>query len=166
VIVVRTSFRGAPRRIIFNASSTASLGKVCARDEDVGSGCSLDDALAFAINQWPFSRETSSIAQRNVRHFARGQSQADGGQAPLEIPRSSKHLMVDLPIGSEEKPYEVGLLTDAGDQLLRATGMPELHDHTMGLRADVDLSSIRPEKYSLGVRQPRLEWTRYPIRVF
>ena len=74
--------------------------------------------------------------------------------------------MVDLPIGSEEKPYEVGLLTDAGNQLLRATGMPELHDHTMGLRADVDLSSIRPGKYSLGVRQPRLEWTRYPIRVF
>jgi hypothetical protein len=45
----------------------------------------LDDALAFAINQWPFSRETSSIAQRNVRHFARGQSQADGGQAPWKF---------------------------------------------------------------------------------
>jgi hypothetical protein len=30
----------------------------------------LDGALAFAINQRPFSRETSSIAQTNVRHFA------------------------------------------------------------------------------------------------
>jgi hypothetical protein len=48
VIVVRTSFRGAPRRVIFNASSTASLGRVCARDGDVGSNSRLDDVLAFA----------------------------------------------------------------------------------------------------------------------
>src|SRR5580704_14093548 len=70
VIVVRTSFRGAPRRIIFNASSTASLGRVCAMDGDFGSAFSLDDALVFAINQQPFSRKTRSIAQTNVRHFA------------------------------------------------------------------------------------------------
>jgi len=44
--------------------------------------------------------------------------------------------------------------------------MAELHDHTMGLRVDVDLGSIRPGKYSLGIRQPSLEWTRYPVRVF
>ena len=49
VIVVRTSFRGAPRRIIFNASSTASLGRVCARDGGVGSASWFSDALAFAI---------------------------------------------------------------------------------------------------------------------
>ncbi|MGC2792736.1 MAG: hypothetical protein WA899_11990, partial [Candidatus Sulfotelmatobacter sp.] len=100
------------------------------------------------------------------RSVARGQSQADAVQAPLEIPRSAKHLMVDLPIGSKEGPYEVGLLADTGDQLLRATGIAELHDHTTGLRVDIDLSSIRPGVYSLGVRQPSLEWTRYPIRVF
>src|ERR1700733_14681824 len=47
LVVVRTSFRGAPRRIILNASSTASLGSVCARDGDVGSACRLDDASAF-----------------------------------------------------------------------------------------------------------------------
>ena len=49
VIVVRTWFRGAPRRIIFNASSTASLGRVCARDGGVGSASWFSDALAFAI---------------------------------------------------------------------------------------------------------------------
>jgi hypothetical protein len=41
-----------------------------------------------------------------------------------------------------------------------------MHDHITDLRVDVDLSSVRPETYSLGVRQPSLEWTRYPIRVF
>ena len=100
------------------------------------------------------------------RSMVRGQSPADDGHAPLEIPRSAKHLMLDLPIGSKEGPYDIGLLTDAGDQLLRATGMAELHDHVTGLRVDVDLSRIRPGTYSLGVRQLSLEWTRYPIRVF
>ena len=36
VTLVRTSFRGAPRRINFNASSTASLDRVCAGAGDVG----------------------------------------------------------------------------------------------------------------------------------
>src|SRR5580692_9225515 len=67
--LVRTSFKDAPMSIIFNASSTASLGRVCARDGDVGSACRLDDALAFAINRRPVSRDPSSIAQTDVRHF-------------------------------------------------------------------------------------------------
>src|SRR3984957_4340038 len=70
MIVVRTSFRGAPGRIIFNASNTAPLGRVCAGDGDVGSACRLGDPLAFAIFQRPVSRDASSIAQTDVQHFA------------------------------------------------------------------------------------------------
>src|ERR1700684_4073438 len=44
---------GAPRRIIFNASSTASLGRVCARDGGVGGALRLSDALAFVIKHPP-----------------------------------------------------------------------------------------------------------------
>src|ERR1700736_3282301 len=69
VIVVRTSFRGAPRSIIFNASSTASPGSICAGDGDVGSACRLGDAVAFAINRPLVSRDASSIAQTHVQHL-------------------------------------------------------------------------------------------------
>jgi hypothetical protein len=129
--------------------------------------------LLLIVGGWLWVRARYSVGTTDVavvdlreRSVARGESQSETGQAPLEVPRSAKHLMVDLPIGSKEGPYEVGLLTDTDDHLLRSTGMAELHDHTMGLRVDVDLSSIRPGKYSLGVRQPGLEWTRYPVRVF
>ena len=129
--------------------------------------------LLFAAGGWLWVRARHSVESTETavldlreRSLARGQSQSDTGQAPLEISRNTKHLILDLPIGSKEGPYDVGLLTDTGDQLLRATGMAELHDHINGLRVDVDLSSIRPGEYSLGVRQPSLEWTRYPIRVF
>ncbi len=129
--------------------------------------------LLFAVGGWLWVRARHSaeatdtaVLDLRERSVARGQSQADDGQAPLQIPRSAKHLMLDLPIGSKEGPYEVGLLTDTGDQLLRATGVAELRDHITGLRVDVDLSSIRPGIYLIAVRQPGIEWSRYPIRVF
>jgi hypothetical protein len=78
----------------------------------------------------------------------------------------TKHLVLDLPIGSKEGPYDVGLLTETGHQILGATGMAQLHDHITDLRVDVDLGGVRAGGYSLGLRQAGLEWTRYPIRVF
>jgi len=129
--------------------------------------------LLFAVGGLLWVRARRSVEPTDTavldlrdRSVARGQSPAATGQAPLEIPRTAKHLVLDLPIGSKEGPYDVGLLTDTGDQLLRATGIADLRDHITGLRVDVDLSSIPPGTYSLGVRQPSLEWTRYPIRVF
>ena len=129
--------------------------------------------LLFAVGGWLWVRARHSVEAPDVavldlrdRSVARGQSQADTGQSPLEIPRTAKHLVLDLPIGSKEGPYDVGLLTDTGDQLLHSTGIADLHDHITDLRVDIDLSQVRAGAYSLGVRQPGLEWTRYPIRVF
>jgi len=62
MIVVRTSFKGAPRRIVFNASNTAPLGKVYAGDGDVGSACRLGDPLGFAITSG------QSVAMPAVSH--------------------------------------------------------------------------------------------------
>ena len=128
--------------------------------------------LVFAVAGWLWVRTRPSVEATDTavldlreRSVARGQNPSDTGQAPLEIPRSAKHLILDLPIGSKEGPYDVGLLTGGGDQILRATGTAQLHDHATSLRVDVDVSSVRPGAYFLGVRQPDLEWARYPVRV-
>src|SRR5216684_4447509 len=124
--------------------------------------------LVFAVAGWLWMRARPSVeAVLDLREssVARGQNPSETGQAPLEIPRSAKHMILDLPIGSKEGPYDVGLLTEAGDQILRATGTAQLHDHATSLRVDVDVSSVRPGAYFLGVRQPDLEWVRYPVRV-
>jgi len=129
--------------------------------------------LLFAVGGWLLVRARRSaeatdtaVLDLRERSVARGQTSSETGHAPLEIPRTAKHLVLDLPIGSKEGPYDVGLLTETGDQILRTTGMAQLHDHITELQVDVDLRSVRPGAYSLGVRQPSLEWTRYPIRVF
>jgi len=129
--------------------------------------------LLFSVGGWLWVRarhpvEATDIAVLDLRErsLARGPGQSEARQTPLEIPRSAKHLILDLPIGSKEGPYDFGLLTETGDEILHATGIAELHDHITSLRVDVDLSNVRPGTYSLGIRQPSLGWTRYSIRVF
>ena len=129
--------------------------------------------LLFAVGGWLWVRARHSaeatdtaVLDLRERSVARGQGQPEADQPPLEISRTTKHLVLDLPIGSKEGPYDVGLLTGAGDQILRATGMAELHDHITDLRVDIDLSGVQAGAYSIGLRQAGLEWTRYPIQVF
>ena len=91
---------------------------------------------------------------------------AQAGQRPLELRRSAKHLVVDLPTGSREGIYDFALLSNTGDQLLSATGTAQLQDHVVVLRTEVDFGDVRPGVYFLALRQPGLEWARYPVRVF
>jgi hypothetical protein len=128
--------------------------------------------VLFAIGGWlwvrgrhPVEKTDTAVLDIRERSVARGQSESEASQAPLQIARAAKHLVLDLPIGSKEGTYDVALLTETGDQILRARGVADLQDHITVLRVDVDLSSIRPGAYSLGVRPPGLEWTRYPVRV-
>jgi AraC-like DNA-binding protein len=49
----------------------------------------LDDALAFAINQRPVSRDASSIAQTDVQHFADEEVMRNSRASPVEVARST-----------------------------------------------------------------------------
>ncbi len=129
--------------------------------------------LLFAVGGWLWVRARHSVEATDTavldlreRSVARGGSQSETGQAPLQMSRTAKHLILDLPIGTKEGAYDVGLLTETGDQILLVTGMAQLHDHITDLQVDVDLSSVRSGTYSLGVRQRSLEWSLYPIQVF
>ena len=118
------------------------------------------------VRSRPLSHATDvAVLDLRDRSVARGQNPSETGQAPLEIPRTAKHLVLDLPIGSKEGPYDVVLLTETGDQILRATGTAQFDDHVTGLRVDVDVRSVPPGAYFLGLRQPGFEWSRYPIRL-
>jgi len=129
--------------------------------------------LLFAVGGWFWVRARHSVEGTDTavldlreRSVARGQSPPETSQSPLRIPRIAKHLVLDLPIGSQEGPYDVGLLSKKGDQILSVTGVAQLHDHVTELRVDADFRGVRPGTYSLGVRKANLEWTRYPILVF
>jgi len=129
--------------------------------------------LLFAVGGWLWVRGRHSVVTTDTavldlreRSVARGQNESGTGQAPLQIARTARHLVLDLPIGSKEGPYDVGVLTEKGDQILSTTGVAQLQNQVTNLTVEVDLHSVHPGLYSLGVRRSGLEWTQYPIRVF
>ncbi len=113
------------------------------------------------------SVQTSATVVLDLRErsVARGGNPADTKQLALEIQRTAKHLIIDLPIGSKEGSYDLTLLNEAGDEIVRATGTATLENQIVILRADIDIRNVSPGFYLLGVRQPGLEWSRYPTRV-
>ena len=128
--------------------------------------------LILAVAGWLWVRIHHSVpppvtAVLDLREIsvARGQNPSETNQQPLEISRSAKHLILDLPIGSKEGSYDVALLSESGSQIQSTSGTAQLQNHVVTLRADIDVSSVRPGLYLLAIRQPGLEWTRYPVRV-
>jgi hypothetical protein len=129
--------------------------------------------LFFAVGGWLWVRSRAAMGATDIavldlrnRSVVRGEDQSGTGQPPLEIRRTAGRMVLDLPIGSKEGPYDVSLLTETGDRIVSATSTARLRSGITILQVDVDLSTVRPGAYSLGVRQPNLGWTRYPIRVF
>jgi hypothetical protein len=128
--------------------------------------------LILAVAGWLWVRthhavqppETAVLDLRDLS-VARGQNPTQSDQRPLEIHRSAKHLILDLPIGSKEGAYDLALLSDTGGQIIAASGTAQLQDHVVSLRTDVDVSSVKPGLYFLALRQPGLEWTKYLARV-
>lgn len=118
---------------------------------------------------WLRSRPVVEIATVTLdlgeHSVARGENPSEARQVPLELWRGAKHLILDLPIGSKEGRYEVALLTGSGKEIRSTTGIAQLENHTVILKTEIDLAGISPGLYLLAVRQPSLEWNRYPIRV-
>ena len=99
------------------------------------------------------------------RSVARGENPSESQRVPLELSREAKHLILELPIGSREGGYQLALLKGTGEQISSTTGMAQLENHTVILKTEIDLAGVSPGLYLLAVRQPGLEWNRYPIRV-
>lgn len=128
--------------------------------------------LVLTVAGWLWVRthhpvQPTETAVLDLREFSslRGQNPIQTDQRPLEIYRSTKHLMLDLPIGSKEGTYDLALMSDTGSQVFLTSGTAQLRDHVVSLRADVDVGGVRPGLYFLALRQPGLEWTRYPVHV-
>jgi hypothetical protein len=127
----------------------------------------------FAVAGWFLVRtrpqvQTAAIVVLDLRGRAtvRGENPPETSQPPLEVPRNAKSLNLELPIGSNEGAYDVAVLNPSGAEVFRTSATAKFEDHIVALRADVDLAGVSPGSYFLGLRQPGLEWVRFPIRVF
>jgi hypothetical protein len=128
--------------------------------------------LVFAVAGWLWVRnrppvQTAAVVILDLRGRAmvRGENPSETSQPPLDVPRNAKTLNLELPIGSNEGPYEVALLDSSGAELFRGSAAAKLEDHIVVLRVDVDLTRISPGSYFLGLRHSGVEWMQFPVRV-
>jgi hypothetical protein len=128
--------------------------------------------LLFAVGGWLWVRsrpsgQTTAVVVLDLRGraAARGESTSETSQPSLEVSRNARNLNLELPIGSNEGAYDVALINPNGAELFRTSATAKLEDHIVVLRVDVNLAGISPGMYFLGLRQPSVEWMRFPIRV-
>jgi len=129
--------------------------------------------VILAVGGWLWVRsrpsgQTAAVVVLDLRGRAtvRGGSTQETSQPPLQVPRSAKILNLELPIGSNEGTYDIALINPSGSEFFRTSATATLEDHLVVLRANVELAGAPPGSYFLGVRQPGLEWTRFPVRLF
>jgi hypothetical protein len=119
--------------------------------------------MGLSRNQTIVRNEAASLDLRPYS-VERGE-ETTSNEPPLPINRRTKHLTLYLPVGSKEGNYDLGLLNDKGDELLHTTGIAGFENHVLVLRADVDISSVSPGSYFLGLRKLGLRWALFPVRV-
>jgi hypothetical protein len=84
-------------------------------------------------------------------------------EEPLELHRGFSQLNIYLPLGSPEGVYEVRIVTDSGESLLKKGGTAQVKDGVTALEVRGNVFVARPGQHSLQIRKPPSEWSSYPI---
>lgn len=112
---------------------------------------------------------TAAVAQQarlDLRPFAvtRGDtSRAD--PAPLALPRARVDATLLLPVGADEGAYELRLLDADLTAQATVSGTAAVENYVTTLRATLDLQSLSPGVYQLGIRRVGGEWQMFPAQV-
>jgi hypothetical protein len=146
----------------------AAIRNRCRRQRGLKWGGALA-LLAVALVLW-FSLRWHQPGTETAVLDLRGYSEQRGeqnlsGQPPFQLRRSTKHLVVYLPIGSKEGSYDFALLGERGEELLSGSGTAQIENHIVVLRDQINAARVPPGSYFFGVRQNDMEWTRFPITV-
>ena len=86
---------------------------------------------------------------------------------PLQLHRSTKHLILKLPaeIHKEGQALEVAVLKETDDAVLVSHGATHLEGELAVLTVDLDVGSVQRGHYYLGIRHPGANWIRCPLLI-
>jgi hypothetical protein len=108
----------------------------------------------------PDAYEPASLNLR-TRSVLRG-SGVDREQ-PLQLPRKRVDVKIFLPFGSEAGTYDVMVLRQVDQPIIRTSGFASIQDGATILQTKIDLASLRAGHYLLGIRQSSWDWTYFPL---
>ena len=120
--------------------------------------------------QAPAPEETYEVAVLDLRNQSRIRSEQGLGTAPAApdapvLPARRLDLRVHLPIGSEEGDYDLAVLRKPNEPMAAAQGTAQLANQIVTLGIRLDLSSLEPGSYFVGLRRGEFRWTYFQLRV-
>ena len=74
-------------------------------------------------------------------------------------------VVLYLPVGAEEGPYELEIQKDGAAAVPAPKADAQMENHIAVLRVNLDTRSLRPGEYQLALRQMGLGWRLYPLKV-
>ena len=84
----------------------------------------------------------------------------------INLPATRLDLTITLPFASPEGDYQVEVLNSDGKQAnVHASGRASLKDGNILLHVRLDLSSLRPDSYQIGIRRIPYDWVPIPVQV-
>lgn len=95
----------------------------------------------------------------------RGTGGQTGNLKSHVLPGKRLDLAILLPIGSEPGRYDIQWLKDIDKPLLSTSGNASVENGMTVLRLKLDLSHQTAGNYLIGLREPQLDWTFYPVRI-
>jgi hypothetical protein len=82
------------------------------------------------------------------------------------LPAKRLDLTITLPLASPEADYQVEVLNSDGKQAdVHASGKAYLKDGNTLLQVRLDLSSLKPDAYRIGIRRIPYDWMPIPVQV-
>jgi hypothetical protein len=86
--------------------------------------------------------------------------------AQIDLPRARLRLRITLPFASPEGNYEVQILRADGTATgLKSSGTAKLKDGDIRFEVKMDLSTLPPARYELGIRRIPFDWLPVPVDV-
>src|SRR5438270_3243547 len=84
----------------------------------------------------------------------------------INLPAKRLDLVITLPFASPAGDYQVEVLNSDGKQAdVHGSGRAYLKDGATLLHVRLDLSSLRPDSYQIGIRRIPYDWVPIPVQV-
>lgn len=94
------------------------------------------------------------------------ESNQNPASSKINLPAKRLDLTITLPFASPEGDYQVEVLNSDGKQpAVHAAGRAVLKDGNTLLHVRLDLSSLRPDSYQIGIRRIPYDWVPIPVQV-
>jgi hypothetical protein len=119
-----------------------------------------------ARNTPPTSSSDVASIRLDLQTYSMERGESGAEIARPTLPRKPVKLSLALPVGFEVGAYEIRISREEdGPAVLSAAGTGRMIDNIVQLETTLDLSSLAPGLYFLGMRQPGMSWAHVQVLI-